>query len=195
MAKRKFQHNNNLLYLGGGFTKSECGKGVLEYNNYKCYSKHFSYDNFYIANKEITGYIFDNEIKIIVSEGLSCFFTLFVSNENTAPEYPMISRIFINPLLKPSEDLLSLGVDESIANTYKTMETNVHCQKYLDIRHSFCIFSEDNHAIKYANDFTKITGIKSIVINHIDDEFIQTTLHNFVNELNAGKDVNFFLKS
>lgn len=184
----------NLLYLGGGFMKSECGKQVMEYTGYKCHSQRFDYDNYYIANKDITEYILDNDTHIVIGEGLGGFFAMFVSNENTPDEYPIISRVIINPSLKPSEDLEELEISESITNTYKTIEGYVYRQKYLDIRHSLCIFSKDNPAIKYAENFTKKCGIKSIIVDHIDDEFIFTNLQDFVNTLATGKDIDLYLR-
>lgn len=195
MAKKRNQTKAcNLLYLGGGFAKSECGRGVLEYTNYKCHSQHFGYENFYIANKDITEYVLDNDTHVVVGEGLGGFFVMFMSNENTPDEYPIISRILINPMLQPSEDLAELEVPESVINTYATIETNVYRQKYLDMRHSLCIFSKDNPTIKYADTFTKKTGIKCVVIDHIDDEWIQTNLHDFVNTLAEGKDIDKYIK-
>lgn len=195
MAKKRNQTKAcNLLYLGGGFAKSECGKGILEFTNYKCHSQHFGYENFYIANKDITEYVLDNDTHIVVGEGLGGFFVMFMSNENTPDEYPIISRILINPMLKPSEDLAELKVPESVINTYATIETNVYRQKYLDMRHSLCIFSKDNPTIKYADTFTKKTGIKCVVIDHIDDEWIQTNLHDFVNTLAEGKDIDKYIR-
>lgn len=195
MAKKRNQTKAcNLLYLGGGFAKSECGRGVLEYTNYKCHSQHFGYENFYIANKDITEYVLDNDTHVVVGEGLGGFFVMFMSNENTPDEYPIISRILINPMLQPSKDLAELDVPESVINTYATIETNVYRQKYLDMRHSLCIFSKDNPTIKYADTFTKKTGIKCVVIDHIDDEWIQTNLHDFVNTLAEGKDIDKYIK-
>lgn len=195
MAKKRNQTKTcNLLYLGGGFAKSECGKGILEFTNYKCHSQHFGYENFYIANKDITEYVLDNDTHVVVGEGLGGFFVMFMSNENTPDEYPIISRILINPMLQPSKDLAELEVPESVINTYATIETNVYRQKYLDMRHSLCIFSKDNPTIKYADTFTKKTGIKCVVIDHIDDEWIQTNLHDFVNTLAEGKDIDKYIR-
>lgn len=195
MAKKKNQVKTcNLLYLGGGFAKSECGRGIMEYTGYKCHSQHFNYDNFYIANKEIIEHVLDNDTHVVVGEGLGGFFTMFLSNENTPDEHPLISRILINPMLQPAEDLTDLEISNTVSDTYKTIETNVYRQKYLDTRHSLCIFSKDNPAIKYADTFTKKSGIKCIVIDRIDDEWIQTNLHDFVNALAEGKDIDLYLR-
>lgn len=195
MAKKKNQVKTcNLLYLGGGFAKSECGRGILEYTGYKCHSQHFNYDNFYIANKEIIEYVLDNDTHVVIGEGLGGFFTMFLSNENTPDEYHLISRILINPMLQPAEDLTDLEISSTVSDTYKTIETNVYRQKYLDTRHSLCIFSKNNPAIKYADTFTKKSGIKCIIIDHIDDEWIQTNLHDFVNALAEGKDIDLYLR-
>jgi len=195
MAKKKSKVKVcNLLYLGGGFAKSECGRGIMEWTGYKCHSQHFNYDNFYIANREITEYMLDNDTHVVVGEGLGGFFTMFLSNENIPDEYPIISRILINPMLQPVEDLTDLEISDFVINTYATVESNVYRQKYLDMRHSLCIFSKDNPAIKYADTFTKKTGIKCIVIDHIDDEWIQTNLHDFVNTLAEGKDIDKYIR-
>ena len=97
-------------------------------------------------------------------------------------------------MLQPVEDLTELEISEHIINTYKTIEYYVHRQKYIDVRHSLCIFSKDNPAIKYADTFTKKTGIKCIVIDHIDEEWIQTNLHDFVDVLADGKDIDLYLR-
>jgi predicted esterase YcpF (UPF0227 family) len=182
-----------LLYLGGGFMKSECGKFLSEYKEYKYHTRRFDYDNYYIANGEITEYVLDNEINIVVGEGLGGFFAMFLSNENVPEEHPIISRIFINPSLQPAEDLNEIEIGESVTNTYKTIETNVYRQKYLDMRHSICIFSKNNPAIKYAETFTKKTGIKSIVLDTIDEEFIFTNLHDIINAIAVGKDITKYI--
>jgi len=195
MAKSKKNKTGipKLLYLGSGFFKSECGK-VIEYSGYNGYTQHFTYENYYIASREIINYILDNDANVVIGEGLGGFFAMFVSNENTPDDSPLIYRILINPILQPAEDLAEIQISENVTSTYSTIESNVYRQKYIDTRHSVCVFSKDNIAYsKYYEDFTKKTGIPCIVVDTLDNEFIFTNLQDIVNTVASGKDITKYI--
>lgn len=196
MAKSKKNKTGipKLLYLGAGFFKSECGK-VVEYSSgYNSHTQRFSYENYYIASREIMNYVLDNETNVVVGEGLGGFFTMFISNENTPDDSQLVYRILINPILQPAEDLAEIQIPESVTSTYSTIESNVYRQRYIDMRHSVCVFSKDNIAYsKYYKDFTKKTGIPCIAVDVLDDEFVFTNLQDIINTVASGKDITKYI--
>ena len=120
---------------------------------------------------------------------------MLLLNENIPDGYNILSRLIINPIIKPTEYLRDTGCSVKVIDTYLMSEKSVLKQAYLDVRHSFCIFSKDNEtAMKYYDEFKNECPLKHIVVDTINKEFIENDLKQYINILLSGKEINIINK-
>lgn len=190
MSRKPKLNLKKILYLNSGYYTSILASKIPEYVDYVCNTETIDYNNFYNAKRQIIDHVLDEDICIIVAEGIGAYCSLFVSNESLQDGQNIISRILINPILVPSTDLNEIGKDENVINTYKTLENYASKQRYLDTRHTFCIFTKDNmFTEKYAHIFKNNMNIPTIIIDKIDDNFIQNELKQYIDTFALSKEI------
>ena len=195
MPKYKKEFEKKFLYVSGENENSLIKDNISKISECSNYYKNFDYSNFYSVNHKIAENVIDKNLNIIVGEGLGAFCIMLLSNENIPDGHNILSRLIINPIIKPTEYLRDAGCSVKVVDTYLMSEKSVLKQAYLDVRHSFCIFSKDNEtAMKYYDEFKNECPLKHIVVDTINKEFIENDLKQYINILLSGKEINIINK-
>lgn len=156
---------------------------------YNIHCDKFNYSNYYIASKNIVAKVLDNEISIVIGEGLGGFHTLMISNEQAPDDHcTLIAKLVINPIIVPTKQMSELGYSKEEIKTYETMEEYVYRQKYIDVMHTLCVFSKDSKCIAEADEFSKRTAIHTIIVDSVED-FINNSFVDYVDKLVRGKNI------
>lgn len=94
------------------------------------------------AISKIKSVLSKNHVDIIIGTSLGGFLALQCHN---------YFRIAVNPTLHPSKDIVKLGVDENIANTYTKYENTIIDEE--DSELTYALFGRNDKLISYSNEF------------------------------------------
>lgn len=141
-----------------------------------------------VAIKQIRNYISEHGINLVIGSSLGGFITLQLGG---------VSRMIINPCLKPSLELPKLGASEALANTYKPYE-----DIYLDLEERMLVtaFFADNDELfgeKYLHEFER-PGRNIFRIHsghHISEDGAKTVISCIQEHTERMKQLNRFIKA
>ena len=128
------------------------------------------------AISKIKSVLSKNHVDIIIGTSLGGFLALQCHN---------YFRIAVNPTLHPSKDIVKLGVDENIANTYTKYENTIIDEE--DSELTYALFGRNDKLISYSNEF--LLNYQKDHVLFTDDEHrlsvksIKNNLIPFVNKI------------